>query len=895
MTNENKQFTSKIKSYHIFILGCLFSSLLIFNSNYVNNQRAQEKLNQEKSQLFNQIISKRFLEESENNNQTDQVCSRGSENLIKYYKNGNLSEIELEEGKITCEDKDKGYMKALINIVKNIAGGGDEDTEEDTGTNNDFNAPSEDEVEGRRNLLGESMSIDGMKDDVINYGKHLLPILIFFVIGILCIPGWLICCFCCCCNCCCCCCCKKPGCKIPCFIFTYLFYALVVGVCIYGLTKSNSIYVGLADTECSLLKFFDQILDGETKQELPRWAGISGINDILDDLYNQINYMKNGTKTEMDKQIDEIGNKKGSFIGFMNTSGDKFFENDGHYKNIYSKVYNFNIGDTNINGRYVLDIIKMFGKYDSTSKKYKPENSVLDIWEQEYSLVSQTADEYMGQAHDGFSQILDDKVDDLLGSFNDGREQLDGIKSSFDDIKNDIGGIIIDYSELIDEYGKLGFKLVFGVLALINIAIAVFMLLICICSGKSCTNCCCCCRGIFKLFTHLLWNILALLMIIVFLVGFLIALVGQVGSDAMSIISYVVSVDNTENILLDQLGEAKSYLNRCINGDGQIVEELGLDTSQINSFDEIRTAEQRIEETKNEFEERKQFVTYTIYKDKLLSRDNLTDNTLSLILETATVDFTNLEDNDLSKILNFDVILSKMNDIIKIDNIAKNKKEIWDKKSTESNKICINGVTDSFSHDSTTELKLNPKYCKPLYRDWIENNELDSSSNKAKIKNTAEVISDTITFIENAMKDINVNDHYLKILNELKDKYELYLNQYIEALDFFNTTIKRITNKLNEYSGDNQTFSFIQCNFIGTNLKIVLKYLKSALGKDIFTVGICFLIVGCSLILSISSTILLIVIINTDIDKNKKDIKEKDNIPEYKLNTEGRVIRYTQY
>ena len=666
MENQNNHFYQKFKSYHLLILGCILFSLLIINSNYVNNQRAQEKLNQEKSQLFNQIISKRYLEEeSENNTQTDQVCSRGSESLIEYYKTGDLSKIELEEGNITCEEKDEGYMKALINIVKNLAGGGDEDTE----TNNDFNTPSEGEVEGRRNLLGESMSIDDMQDDLIAYGKHLLPILIFFVIGILCIPGWLICCFCCCCNCCCCCCCKKPGCKIPCFIFTYVFYALVVAVCIYGLTKSNSIYVGLADTECSLLKFFDQILDGETKQELPRWAGISGINDILDDLYYQINDMKSGTKTQMDSKIDEIGNKKGNFIGFMNTSGDRFFE-EGNYKEIYSKDYDFYIDSTHINGRYVLDIIKMFGKYDSTSKKYKPENSVLDIWEQEYSLVSQTADEYMGQAHDGFSQILDDKVDDLLGSFNDGRNQLDEIKSSFDDIKNDIGGLIIDYSELIDDYGKLGFKLVFGVLALINIAIAVFMLLICICSGKSCTNCCCC-RCICKLFTHLLWNILALLMIIVFLVGFLIALVGQVGSDAMSIISYVVSADNTDNILLDQLGDAKSYLERCINGDGQIVEELGLDTSQIDSFDDIRTAEQKIEETKNQFEEKKQFVTYMIYKDKLLSRDNLTDSTLSLILETETVDFNNLNSNYLSKILNFDVILSKMNDFIVRETNAK--------------------------------------------------------------------------------------------------------------------------------------------------------------------------------------------------------------------------------
>ena len=50
--------------------------------------------------------------------------------------------------------------------------------------------------------------------------------------------------------------------------------------------------MGLSDTECSILKFFDQFLDGETKQEKPRWPGITGINGILEDLTYEINLMK---------------------------------------------------------------------------------------------------------------------------------------------------------------------------------------------------------------------------------------------------------------------------------------------------------------------------------------------------------------------------------------------------------------------------------------------------------------------------------------------------------------------------------------------------------------------------------------------------------------------------
>ena len=80
--------------------------------------------------------------------------------------------------------------------------------------------------------------------------------------------------------------------------------------------------------------------------------------------------------------------------------------------------------------------------------------------------------------------------------------------------------------------------------------------------------------------------------------------------------------------------------------------------------------------------------------------------------------------------------------------------------------------------------------------------------------------------------------------------------------------------KLEPYIGENddEFFSFINGKFIKINLKILLKYLKF--------IGICLYIVGCSLALSISSIILLIVIINISIDKNKKEL-DSENVPEY--------------
>ena len=883
MTNENKQFTSKIKSYHIFILGCLLSSLLILNSNYVNNQRATEKLNKEKSKLFDKIISGRKLEGEETTEGeetdddgpltgSDKICQKGTEELYKYYKSGgNLTEIGLEEGKINAEEKEKAYFKSLIKIIKSMTGEEDDDPS------------SGDAGESLRNL---EMSMDDLQEDIISYGKHILPFLVFLVVAILCIPGWIVCCFCCCCNCCCCCCCKKPCCKIPCFIVTYVFYALVVAVCIYGLTQSNKVFVGLSDTECSLLKFFDQFLDGETKQELPRWAGISGITGILDGLYDQIVFLKENTRSNLNTKMDEISDQKNQFLTAMKNSGSGFYDSN-EYKTVYlTGNYNYVFGDYNVKGNYVLDLIKNFGKYNEGNKKFEPETSILYFWEYEYGLVAGVADHYLKIANDGFTEILDTSSGEILKSLRDGSGTLDELKSSFDDIKSSIADAIIENSETIDDYGKLGFKLIFGVLGLINIAIAVFMLLICLFSGKMCKNCCCC-RCIFKFFTHLLWNILAFLMIITFLVGSLFGLIGQIGSDAMSVISYIVSEDNLgingtggDNILVGSLGEAKGYLYTCVNGDGEIAQQLGLDDSQINSFDELYTAEDTINQAKDNFTQiKKQKETYIRFKGEIEKRKNLTSNPVLF----KSVDNTNA---NTAEALSFEIILEEMNTKIgQLESDANKKQERW-KINSNSDKTCGDGDGDDTLAPGNNEF--NPLKCWPHHRDWIQG----SANNE--IKERAKILEDIYKLVDEANKISSASrNSFIDVLNKLRDEYDDYLQKYIDTLDLFSNSISGITGNLRQYSGENSVFSLLKCNFIGTNLKIILKYLKTVLGGNIKTVGICLIVVGCSLVLSISITILMIVIINSAIENNKKN-NQDEQIPDYPVNSSGRVIQFKQ-
>ena len=387
-------------------------------------------------------------------------------------------------------------------------------------------------------------------------------------------------------------------------------------------------------------------------------------------------------------------------------------------------------------------------------------------------------------------------------------------------------------------------------------------------------------------------------MFVTFIMGFLFGFIGTIGNDVMSVISFIISTDNLgegkENIIVDQLGDAKDYLDICINGNGSIIDLLNIDTSQMDSFNNITSIENLINETREEFNEKKTFVTYSLYVDQLKARLNLSEIPI-LIKDTYQIELP-LSDNQnfgesQDTFLKFDIELNFMNRYIS-DTTETYNGEQW-KINSNSQYECPSGAADD---PTPTPSEFNPLKCRPLYRDWIK-----GESDGSDIKKEAQIVSDTLELLDKAKKTDD-SDSFISILNALKAVYNQYLDQYIKALDEFNEILHKITGKLRQYiNEDDGIFSFINGKFIGLNLKVMLKYLKTALGKDVKTIGICLDIVGCSLALSISSTILLIVIINIAIDENKKKLKEEEeeeqrkNIPEYPQDKSGRVIRYNNY
>ena len=137
---------------------------------------------------------------------------------------------------------------------------------------------------------------------------------------------------------------------------------------------------------------------------------------------------------------------------------------------------------------------------------------------------------------------------------------------------------------------------------------------------------------------------------------------------------------------------------------------------------------------------------------------------------------------------------------------------------------------------------------------------------------TAKATGAKIESIKNLVSNADTGSTGFRTLTKaLFDSYNIFLDAEIVALEVFRGKIHDLTGIFEKYVGKKgKAVDFVNCNFLGTNLKVILKNLKDSLGSNLYTVGICLILSGCSIGISIAFTILLIVIINQSVDANKK-------------------------
>jgi len=796
MLKSKNKFNPKLKPYHIILLSISLCPILILNSDSVNKRRKEEAQLKED----HKFLEKLYLRKLDFKSDVDAICEKGSDDLKEYYTNGDPKSLGIDDDeKIEGEDENPPYITALINLVSS---------------------------EGE------------MADNVKEYGMHLLPVIVFFALAILSLPIWFVYCICCCSNCCCCCCCKKSICKIPFFIVAAALYALVLGISIYGLSQSNSIFVGLADTECSILKFIGEVLDGETKEIKPKWAGISGIKGLFEETISEVDKINTEDNT-LSSGKTSASTAKGSFETALQ-----------YYSTQLSKDSNTAYKQNIDNDDYYLDIIFNFGKFTKgTPSTATPDGSFVSGWYKEFKAVSDNSESQMGTAEENYGQLGRNKGD-AKKVLNDGISSIGEIEGSFNDIKEQVSGIIVDYSDKIDKYGKLAFKIIFSVFMVLDIAIAAFITLLLFCSLSFCKSCCCF-RCLFKSLLHILWNILAFLTFFVLLLGAIFTLFGTVGKDLISVVSFLVSDKNLNKPEPILVGGAKDYLTKCINGNGDISEDLfGDDLDQMENINQLRTASIEIKTLIMQLEYLKtNTFAYNQYKDECEKRINYQTDNFDLIK------------TDGSSKLNFRTSLSDLN-----SHIPNGKSHEW--KITCSNSITCDSYADNSNAD---HLCINPNTC--LSEDiskWYTGTDIYVERANAFIKSIKTATSTTQSNDSSDGTNVISTNNIIVILEDLKGKYDSFISTQQNTLRIFSGKIDGLVDIFNRFAGegsDSNIYSIVNCKFIGRNAKIILKNLKDSLGHSFYTVGICLEISGISMLISIAFTILLNSIINANTGK----------------------------
>jgi hypothetical protein len=629
-------------------------------------------------------------------------------------------------------------------------------------------------------------------------------------------------------NCCCCCRCQKKICRLPFFIITAVCYAFVLGTSVYGLSQSNSIFVGLADTECSILKFVDQVLSGEGENApKPYWAGIDTIKNILTQTKTNIANTNSNYRTKLSAKINDISDARDDFYNELESQSTKVNSNT---KTINSKSCK-------------LGIINEFGTYSKAEGFRSPPDCFLQLFGKEFDEKDQNSQTLMTSIENSFSSVVSDGSVD--GALDSGIEQIEPIKTSIDEVKNQISGIIIDYSDTIDKYGKLAFKIVFSVLMVLDAAIAALMTVMFFFSFSCFDKCCCCCKCLLKSLVHILWNILALLTFLTLLIGFFCTLIGTLGGDLISVVSFLVSEENlkaSEPILLTSAGD---MLNKCINGDGDITEDLGLkDNPALKSMDDLKTYKTQLIQTKQQFNEA--LSNRPDYYYNFINKFNSIAT-----YKTSTSDINLVCTGDDSE-LNLGTYLDNLNTETKTS-----KNDEWKTKCNQGSHSC----EELRQAGNTNYFCIELKTCTTTtIQSWY-----NDESESGPIKSNAKVID---AFIESIRKSNDGTDGSINnALTKLDDAYTNFIKAENDNLDVYKDTIDDLTLIFENVAGGDKLLSILNCKFIGKNVRVMLRYLDKSLGKSFYNVGICLSVAGVAMFVSIAFTILLNIILNKK--KNK--------------------------
>ena len=759
--------------FYIILISIIISIFLMFNISYRNNKSEQEKY----------VRNRNILRNLDFDSDSLKICSRSSDDLVKYFETGDTSHVSLYTYK---EDKEPSNITIdLINIITN---------------------------EGNAEKNNK------------NYLSHLAPMVIFCILGVLCIPGWFIFCSMACCDCKCFRCCQEPKLRIPFFIVVSILNLIFIVTCVLGLIKIKPIFEGLSNSECSLLKFISETLDGETKNNVPKWGGISEIINIF-----------NKTVVDIEKMCrdDTLKNTENNKKDYIEKS-QVFIEEIKYACNNISSESRYKYG-TN----YVFDLANDFGKYE-TGNKFTS-GSYAERWLKE----SEMNDELLNYYNNLETLIKSHVTEHMI----EAQEIIQDIGQGIQQIKDGFGENILEYSDRINKYGKLICRLIFIVLLIISMFMQIFFTFLFLSSYGKCKSLCC--EIFMKGLIHIFWNILILFVIILFLFGGLIIIISTIGKDIFEAISFVLSTRNLLSPSPRIFGDSAPYLDICINDDGNITDKLGI-TKDLENIGKLKTA---TEELGNIYDK-------VLSKFQNIGRDIVYEDIISELNKRRDhqIDYGFINPTTKESITLYETI-SELNEKLYSCNIN----DTWSISCSTEYPHMLQDTCDSI---------INTSKCINLYECREHHNTMYPSGTC----NEANVCLTKINEIETALNIAHSDSEPKSIKNQasnVNSAYQTFISNSKQILETYTEKFRPLSVLYNNYVGNGSALSIINCAFIGKNVKVLLNYLNETIGKSLLILGIILVVNGFIMLCSITFSIFLLLILDEINRINRIDYERK--------------------
>ena len=652
--------------------------------------------------------------------------------------------------------------------------------------------------------------------------------------------------------------CLKKNCKGSFYFILISFVHISIIMCLKGIFWSKTIFNNYSHFTCSMLKFINEVNEGQMMRKDFKWIGINNINNLLLNLNTQIINLKNDIIT-FNENITNFNLKE--YPKFQNNLTEI-------YNNIINSDSNF-LNDIPLTGSYKnkfsSNSVNLIPSFMKNFGPYKQEETILYSIEKEMNNLKKILIYINNNIQLSFGNNI---MEDILTT---SQINLENLRNSMDVINNNYFIPLNSQFQNFFKYGKNIFIYFFVSLIMLNIIFLFLVIcLMCDCFPQS--------NKLFKLFIHIIWNIFSFIMIMCFFIGGLLIIIGIIGKD---LISVTYSIFNSENLNLTnpkilKLGNGKELIDICLNINGSLKDNFF--GSNSNNIDNLLSVENSI-----------------IYISKiLLNRDypieiedfeKSINNYLNKFMDTSYYIYSkgkNLDEYNENDIINPNILLNEINELISLTSEC-SLNEKW----TISN-ICLNYI-----ELNPNNLTLNPasptsNYFLNLYDiNWWKINESDlyerysdtcipkNSFNynfsqkkgseefyqmfKKLYKENQNYILNKILMNKNNI--LTIDNNVTLLYNNIKNNINCLMKN---AFNIINPIRKIFTNFL----GEGNINTMLNCDFMKSNLNILFNVLYYDLGKNSINFGIYLIIYSLLLMIIIIFNLLIIHIREIWYEKN---------------------------